>query len=143
MIPDLLSAKTEFKLYKDKAIWVGTFIGGPLVAGYLIANNYKNLGQDRNASKSWGYSIGSTMILFGLAILAPHFENVRSPLIPLVYTATASFLYKIFQARQVVSHINSGGQIYSTWRAAWAGIVDLFIMLIIISSIIFVTQRYS
>jgi hypothetical protein len=54
MIPDLLSVKTECKLYKDKAIWIGTFIGGPLVAGYLIAENYKKLGQDKNASKSWG-----------------------------------------------------------------------------------------
>ncbi|MCU1287907.1 MAG: hypothetical protein JWN60_136, partial [Acidobacteria bacterium] len=25
------------KIYKDKEVWVGTFLGGPLVAGYMIA----------------------------------------------------------------------------------------------------------
>jgi hypothetical protein len=93
-------------------------------------------------AKVGGYSIGSTMVLFALVIVAPNFENMTSPLIPLVYTATASFLYKIFQARQVVLHMKSGGQIYSTWRAALAGIIGLFIMLLIISSTIFVTQTY-
>lgn len=29
------------KIYRDKAIWVGTFLGGPLAAGYLIAENFK------------------------------------------------------------------------------------------------------
>ncbi len=31
------------KIYKDKAIWVGTFLGGPLVAGYFFSKNYKTL----------------------------------------------------------------------------------------------------
>jgi len=30
------------KIYKDRAIGVGTFLGGPLAAGYLIAENLKS-----------------------------------------------------------------------------------------------------
>ncbi len=28
------------KVYTDKMVWVGTFLGGPLVAGYLFASNF-------------------------------------------------------------------------------------------------------
>ena len=69
MTDNLLVPNKGFKLYRDKAIWVGTFIGGPLVAGYLIASNYKKLGEDKNAMKCWGYALGSTMILLAIAIL--------------------------------------------------------------------------
>lgn len=45
MEENVLQPIPTFKLYKDKAIYLGTFIGGPLVAGYLIAENFKQLGQ--------------------------------------------------------------------------------------------------
>jgi len=33
------------KIYKAKEIYVGTFLGGPLVAGYTIAENFKIFGE--------------------------------------------------------------------------------------------------
>jgi len=126
----------QLKFYSDKAIWVGTFVGGPIVAGYLLAENFKKLEQENKATKAWVYSIGATMILVGLALLTPGFENVPGPLMPFVYSATASFLYKVFQARQVALHIKNGGQLYSTGRAALAGTIGLFVMIVIFISLI-------
>lgn len=49
------------KIYKDKAIWVGTFLGGPLVAGYFIAENFKVFGEYGKAKKTWIYAILTTI----------------------------------------------------------------------------------
>lgn len=108
------------------------------MAGYLLARNFKQLGQKKNVARSWIYSIGYTIMLVALVIFIPGMKNIGSPLIPLVNTATASFLYKLFQARQVVSHITKGGHTYPIRRAFLTGIVGLFIMLLIALLVVFV-----
>jgi hypothetical protein len=63
---NILSVPPEFKIYKDRAIFVGTFLGGPLVAGYLSAENYKNLGQQNKVKTAWLIAIIFTIVLIGI-----------------------------------------------------------------------------
>ena len=60
------------KIYKDKEVWVGTFLGGPLVAGYFIAKNFKVFGEADKARKTWVIAIIATMFLFGISFYAPY-----------------------------------------------------------------------
>jgi hypothetical protein len=53
MPEDWLTAPPEFKLYKENAIVGATFLGGPLVAGYLAAENFKQLEQPAKARTAW------------------------------------------------------------------------------------------
>lgn len=39
------------KIYKDKTIYIATFLGRPLVAGYLIANNFKVFNEPTKVKK--------------------------------------------------------------------------------------------
>ena len=131
METNLLPVRSGVKLYRDKSIWAGTLIGGPLAAGYLLAMNFKNLGQEKNAMRSWMFAIASTILMIAMALLIPGFEKIPSPLIPFVYTAAASFLYKQFQGRQIVFHMKNGGQTYPTRRAVLVGIIGLIFMIAI------------
>ncbi|MGB3453203.1 MAG: hypothetical protein WBA59_05210 [Moheibacter sp.] len=64
---DLLTEQIQKnKIYKDKAIWVGTFLGGPLVAGYYIAENFKAFNDSKKAKKTWFFAILSTIAIFGI-----------------------------------------------------------------------------
>lgn len=118
------------KIYKDRAIWVGTFLGGPLVAGYLIAENFKTFNEITKAKKTWIYAIIATVIIFGGIFLIP--ENVKIPnqIIPLIYTVIASFLVQHFQRQKIANHINLGGQIYNWWRIIAVGLIGLAITII-------------
>jgi len=49
----LLDPFPSGKVYRDKTIYVGTFLGGPLVAGYLIAQNFKTFNEQDNIKKTW------------------------------------------------------------------------------------------
>lgn len=120
------------KIYKDKTIWIGTFLGGPLVAGYLISENFKAFDEFDKAKRTWIYAIIATIVIFGGVFLIP--ENVKIPnqIIPLIYTGIASYLFQHFQGENVTSHINSGGQLHSWWRVIGVGVIGLAITLIAI-----------
>ena len=132
----ILPTAPDFKIYKDRAIYVGTFLGGPLVAGYLIAENFKLLGQKHKAGTTWGIAIAATILIFGSIFLIPNAEKVPRYIIPILYTALTQFLVQKYQVARIKSHIESGGQTFSTWRAVWISLVGLVVMVIIIFAIV-------
>lgn len=128
---ETLDRKTPInKIYKDRAIWVGTFLGGPLVAGYLISENFKAFDENNKAKKTWIYSIIVTIVVFVGVFFIP--ENVKIPnqIIPIIYTAIAYYLVQHFQGQNISSHLNSGGQFFGWWRTIAVGLIGLVITII-------------
>jgi hypothetical protein len=115
------------KIYKDRAIWAGTFLGGPLVAGYLIAVNFNVFNDPAKAKKTWIYSIIATCVIFGGLYLIPNPEKIPKQIIPLIYTAIAYYIVQHYQGTKINSHINSGGQTYNWWRAFGIGLIGTVI----------------
>jgi hypothetical protein len=132
----LLTEQPLFKLYKDRAIYIGTFIGGPLVAGYLASENFKKLGQPDKVKMTWIISISVTIIIFGGIFLIPNIEKVPNFVIPLIYTGITQFLIHKFQGEAIKAHIEDGGETFSTWRAVWIGFVGLAILFVVIFAIL-------
>ena len=126
---------TTQKIYKEKEIWVGTFLGGPLVAGYLISENFKVFDQQEKARKAWIYSIIVTAIVFGGVFLIPDNVKVPNQIIPLIYTFIAYQFVQIYQKAKITTHINAGGQVYSWWRTIGVALIGLLITVIIVFSI--------
>ncbi len=118
------------KIYKDKAIWVGTLLGGPLAAGYLISENFKAFSDKDKAKKTWIYAIIATVVVFGGVFLIP--ENVKIPnqIIPLIYSAIAYYLVQHFQGQNISAHLNSGGLHFGWWRTIVVGLIGIAITII-------------
>jgi hypothetical protein len=78
----------DIKLYSSKAISGATFLGGPLVAGYLIGENFKALDKPNEGRNSLIIGIISTIILFGGIFMVPEnmIDKIPTQLIPIVYT---------------------------------------------------------
>ena len=123
MTEDILVAPPEFKLYKDRGIYIGTFIGGPLTAGYLIAENYRRLGEKGKVWKTWVITILSTILIFSIAILTPSTTRIPGYIFPLLYAAFTSLLVKRLQGDQIKAHALNNGQFYTTWRAVVVGLI--------------------
>lgn len=118
------------KIYKDRAIWVGTFLGGPLAAGYLIAENFKAFDDSEKAKKTWIYAIIATIVVFGGVFLIPDNVKIPNQIIPLIYTSLAYYLVQHFQGQNISKHINAGGHLHSWWRTISVGIIGLAITII-------------
>ncbi len=105
------------KIYKENFIWAGTFLGGPLAAGYFIAENYKAFGQPENARKTWIYAIVVSIIIFGSVIMIPESVKIPNQVIPLIYTLITMYLVKHFQGNDISAHLALGGQAFGWGRA--------------------------
>jgi len=122
--------KTTKKVYKDREIWVGTFIGGPLVAGYFIVENFKVFNEADKIKKTWIYTIIGTVIIFAGIFMIPDSIKIPNQIIPIIYTFIAYYIVQHLQGRKITEHINAGGQIYSWWRTIAVGIIGLVILII-------------
>ncbi|WP_153798975.1 hypothetical protein [Foetidibacter luteolus] len=134
------SARPSFKLFNNRSILAGTFIGGPLVAGYLFSTNYRRLGQRENSFKAWLYSVAFTIIMLCSIAIAPVIGGAGIS-IPFLQTAIASYLYKRLLVRQVIVHARTGGAIEPVGKAVLAGVVGFCIMLS--TTLLLIVHRHS
>jgi hypothetical protein len=128
------------KIYKDKAFWVGTFLGGPLVAGYLFSENFKALGQPEKVKPTWIITIIATVVIFGGIFLIPDNINIPNQIIPIIYTAIAFGLFKKHQEEIATEHIEQGGLIYNWGRVIGVGVVGLLITILPIFAIAYASD---
>lgn len=140
MQEDIITAPPAFKLYTDRAIAIGAFVGGPLVAGYLAAENFKQLGQKNKARNSWIIAIVATIVIFGALLLVPQVQNVPRYVIPICYTAIAQFMAQKYQRESLKKHLAAGGRLYSNWRAVWIGLIGLLILVALLFGMLTLTS---
>jgi hypothetical protein len=137
------TVKLAKRIYKDRAIWVATYLGGPLVAGYLIAENFKAFNEMAKAKKTWIYTIVGTVIIFGGIFLIPDdiFESIPRYFIPLVYTAIAYGFVKHFQGKNISAFIALGGKPFGWGRAIVVSLIGLVITVAFIFIFAFITAN--
>lgn len=123
------------KIYSEKAIRIGTFLAGPLVAGYCIAENFKVFNDPEKARKTWTITAISSFFILCLVFLLP--ENFPSIVFPIVYSFVASYFLKTYQEKNIQNHLNNGGETYNGWRVTVIGIISLIVFLSLIMSVVF------
>ena len=105
------------KIYSINAIWVGTFLGGPLSAGYLIAENFKAFGQRNKVGPTWIIAIIVTGVIFGGVFLIPEIEAIPQQIIPLTYSVIAYAVATHFQGERIKQFTLESEKAFSMWRA--------------------------
>ncbi len=127
----------QIKLYKDKSMYAVAFFGGPLAAGYIIAENFKALNDRERYKKTWFITIAVCVFIFGGIFMIPDSVNVPNYIIPIIYSYLAFYLIRHYQGKQIDEHISNGGKTYSGWRSALIGLIALVITIVVLFSIIF------
>jgi hypothetical protein len=136
---DIILPPPEFKLYNDRAVYIATFFGGPLAAGYLASENFKAFGQHSMARNSWLIAFFATIIIFGSAFVIPGLTHRPTIIIPILYSVFAQFLVKHYQGKSIASHIDKGGLVYPVWRAVLLGLIGLAISVVILFFVVLAT----
>ena len=120
----------SIKFYSSKSIGTATFIGGPLVAGYLISENFKALNKPDEGKKYLIIGIITTIVLFGGMFLLPEktIDKIPKQLIPLIYTGLIWGFVEWTQGDALKLHKENGNSFFSGWRAAGMGLISLAIL---------------
>ena len=115
-------SEEEPKLYHSESILLATFFGGPLVGGYMTAENFKHMGEPEKAKQTWVFAF------IGISLLVAFMQFVQISKIPwytlpLVYTALTYIPMKWMQGRKIQSHLMAGGLLHKGDRVFVVGFV--------------------
>ncbi|HEX8549445.1 MAG TPA: hypothetical protein VF691_20960 [Cytophagaceae bacterium] len=139
MSEDITIAPTD-KIFQEKALWVGTFIGGPLVTGYMIAENFKVFNEPEKAKKTWIVTLMFAITLFWLLSLIPDSIKFPNNIVPIINIAIAYFLVQRFQKANIISHTSKGGLVHTWKRAICVSLIGLFVTLMVIFIVVFMSE---
>lgn len=127
------------KIYSEKAIKIGTFFAGPLVAGYCISENFKVFNDFEKAKNTWIITIISMLAIIPLIFIIP--DNFPSFLFPLLYLTVSSYFLKKFQEQNIQKHIQNGGETFGGWRVTLIGLLSIIVFFGIIISVVLLTEN--
>lgn len=131
MEENILVPAPEYKLNKEWAIFLAAFLGGPLSGGFLMAENFRQLGESSKARITIVLSVVGFLFLFFLPIV-PGMEKVPPYAIAVASLIAIRSLVKFYQEKQIRAHIETGGRTYSILRAIVAGLLSLAMYLSIL-----------
>lgn len=116
----------EYKLYTPKGVMIATFFGTAIAGGYLIAKNYKRLGNDSGAWQAMFYSL---LVVIGSFIVGSFLpDNFPSMAVSVPVLFGMGVVMKHRQGAALEQHLQNHGQYESCWKA-W-GISLLFMVAI-------------
>lgn len=135
----------DLKLFSQRAIYIGTFVGGPLAAGYLIRANYRALGKSDEGNKALVFGVIGSILLFAIIFSVPEsaIERIPRQLIPLVYTAIVYFIVERIHGDILRKHKEDGNPFFSRWRVAGISLISLAILSLGILGYVFISQYNS
>jgi len=145
MIEQLNDTQKQRKIYTEKNMWLVAFLGGPLSAGYIIAENFKTFNETRKAQITWGITIVVTILIFGSLLALPEtiVENIPKQIIPLIYTAIAFAIIQYYQKTRITDYLSDGGEKYGWGRSVCVGFIGLAITLLFVAIIAFLAGDFS
>ena len=135
----LSEAPLEARLYTERQVAVATFLGAPLLGGWLIAANHKALARPDQANRAITLGVGATVVLLGLAMVLPdRFPNAALPVVGAVaFRAWANAQFSTVLER----HRAAGGVRFSWWRVLGLSLLSAAIVFTLM--FIVVTALYS
>lgn len=133
------------KLYSQKAISIATYFGGPLAAGLLIRENYRNLDKEKLGQNAFIIGIVSTIIIFIGIFSIPEqiIAKIPNALIPLIYTGIISLIVEKIQGNDLKSHKENNQTFQSLWKATGLGAICMVIILAVIAFTAFIAGDFS
>ena len=125
------------KIYSEKAIWLGALLGGLLVTGYFISENFKVFNEPEKAKKTWIIVIFTEIaVLLGLFSIQDN-VNIPNQIFPIIFATVSYYIAKHFQEQGINQHIKNGGHQFSRWRAVGIGIIGCLITLALLIGLSF------
>jgi len=133
------------RVFTRKTILIGTLLGGPIIAGIMMSNNYKVFGNKNAANISIIIGILSTLLLFAVAFFIPDdiIDSIPNIIIPCIYTITVGWLLKKYQTEDIEQFIEEGGEKKSAWTAIGYTFVVLTFYIGIIATLLLVSGDKS
>jgi hypothetical protein len=120
---------TEPRLHSIGQIVAGTFIGGPLAGAWLIARNYRALGEPAQARGALIWGVVATAAMVALVVILP--EGTPNGVIPVAYSLVMGQIAHKLQGPRIKAHLEAGGRKGSGWLTVGIGAACLVVFFVV------------
>ena len=129
-----------YTLFDANAVGTATFFGTPVMGAWLMAVNYRRLGQMGHATTTLilGIAVTGLVILLGWNLPQP----ADLP-IALVLVFATRWGAQSLQGTAVKDHVKRGGRLGSKWTAFWLGTAFLVALFAVIFVVVYVENQRS
>ncbi len=117
----------KLKVYKVNAMWLATFLGGPLAAGYIFTQNYKAMGEARLARISLTITLVVSSLLFSIALFVPEGSILSSRFLPILTVIIAQSLCKRLQGAKLESYATDASMYFGWGRVFLISVIGLLL----------------
>ncbi len=114
----------SYPIYSPGQVAAATFLGSPIAGGWLLALNYKRLGEPRSARAALGLSVLALAALLAIAYVVPERAMSSLGLIPVV---VMYWIAKSLQDAGYQRHLARLGRTGSNWRVLGIALASLAI----------------
>lgn len=136
---DIISMENEIldkplalgKVYSLTQIYLATLFAGPLSGGYLIAQNFKTLGQPNTAGATIVLAIGVTILVVASAFI-PALDAIPSVVFVAAYTFGLCRWAQAKQDDKIDEFTAAGGEIYTNGRVVLVSLIGLVLCIVLI-----------
>src|SRR5215217_2106999 len=111
----IISPRLGNRVYTMSSMSIAVLIGGPLVVGYLMASNFKQLGEPKKARRAWFWSLVGFIALLAVSAFLP--VSIPNIVYNLLFYGIAAFFIHKYQGSLITAHMQAGGLTYKTSRA--------------------------
>ncbi len=120
-------------IYTERTVSTATFLGGPIAAGLMIANNYKVFGRIDLAFISIFLGFVSTFLLVVFLNFGPTeiIEKIPNQILPIIYTLIVYVIIKTTQDEEIKEYLDSGGKKASIPKVIGISLLSLLLLVLI------------
>ena len=143
MEEEIIQANLEKPIYRKIHLQLAAFFGGPLAIVYILAENFKQFGENERVKKTWVIGIGMCLLFFiGVAYMTST-KKIPNLIVPLISILIGTAIMQSWQGSDIKLHSEAGGRIHPLLRALVVGIMSLmatilfFVIIAIFYAIIF------
>lgn len=142
MTEDILPVVPTAKLFKKRVIVICAFLAGPLVGGYMIAENFKNIGERSNNIRTLVITGVFTVVITLALLLLPGLEKIPNIVFPMFFASVTSACVYFFQRHRLNEHIKNGGVFYKNERAIVVSLIGLAVYIAIAVGLVFLIDLF-
>lgn len=142
MTEDILPIVPATKLFKKRVIVICAFLAGPLVGGYMIAENFKNIGERSNNIRTLIITIAFTVVVTLALLLLPGLEKIPNIVFPMFFASVTSACIYFFQRDKLIEHSRNGGVYYNNTRAFVVSLTGLAIYVAFAVGLVFLVDLF-
>ncbi len=129
MIKALEKNKNPWKYYDTWSIFWWAFLGGPLVATYFLAENFKAIWEEKYVRTTYIGGVVFTILLFAALFVFPEniIKSIPGYIIPIFYSSIAQGIFNGYQKKKIDLLKKENFTHFSIWRVLWITLIWLII----------------